>query len=189
VANQLGFYINQSRCTGCNACFMACKDKNDLDDERNYRRVWESKSGGFYEQEGEGMTNNVIAAWLSMSCNHCDKPACVDYCPTGAMRKNPKDGIVYADTKVCKGVQVCIVKCPYGAPQFNQSTWKISKCDMCADLREKGEEPACVAACPLGNIEYGPIDDLRKKYGNLAQVAGLPNPSITKPNLVITPHK
>jgi anaerobic dimethyl sulfoxide reductase subunit B len=188
VAVQLGFYINQSRCGGCNTCFMACKDKNDLDDERAYRRVRESKNGGFKKQ-GQALTHNVTAAWLSMSCNHCDKPLCVEYCPTGAMQKNPKDGTVFADLEVCQGVQVCIVKCPYGAPQFNKKTFKISKCDLCADLREKGEEPACVAACPLGNIEYGPIEELRKKYGNLAQVTGLPDPAITKPNLVIIPHK
>ncbi|OCA81502.1 dimethylsulfoxide reductase, chain B [Bacillus sp. FJAT-27225] len=188
MAVQLGFYVNQSRCAGCNACFMACKDKNDLDDERAFRRVWESRSGAFQES-GNGLTHTVKAAWLSLSCNHCDDPKCVTSCPTGAMKKNKEDGVVWADVKICRGVQFCIKECPYGAPQLNKKTFRISKCDMCADLREKGEEPACVAACPYGNIEIGPIDELRKKYGNIAVVEGLPDPSITKPNLVITPHK
>ena len=188
MALQLGFYVNQSRCAGCNACFMACKDKNDLDDNRAFRRVRESRSGGF-SYSGNGLAHTVKAAWISIGCNHCEDAKCVSKCPTGAMQKNQEDGTVFADLEICQGLQVCVLECPYGAPQFNEKTGKISKCDLCADLREKGEDPACVAACPYGNIEYGPIEELRKKYGNLAQVTGLPDPNITKPNLVITPHK
>jgi len=57
------------------------------------------------------------------------------------------------------------------------------------DLQAKGEQPICVATCPLGAIKFGPIEELRAKYGNLCDVQGLPASSITQPNLVIKPHQ
>jgi anaerobic dimethyl sulfoxide reductase subunit B (iron-sulfur subunit) len=61
----------------------------------------------------------------------------------------------------------------------------MTKCDTCLDLREKGGEPACVSSCIMRAIEFGPIDELRKKYGANADIKGVPSSSITKPNLII----
>ena len=44
---QLGFFIDSSRCSGCKACQVACKDKNNLEPGRRFRRVYEVTSGGF----------------------------------------------------------------------------------------------------------------------------------------------
>ncbi|MCC6800635.1 MAG: 4Fe-4S binding protein, partial [Anaerolineae bacterium] len=30
MSEQLGFYVDLSKCTGCKACQVACKDQNDL---------------------------------------------------------------------------------------------------------------------------------------------------------------
>ncbi len=46
---QLGFYIDSARCSGCKACQVACKDKNNLDVGRKYRRVYEVAGGEFIE--------------------------------------------------------------------------------------------------------------------------------------------
>ena len=72
---------------------------------------------------------------------------------------------------------------------MNKATGQMSKCDFCIDLQAKGEDPVCVAACPLNAIKYGPIEELRAKYGTVADAKGLPSSSITKPNLVIRPHQ
>jgi len=61
----------------------------------------------------------------------------------------------------------------------------MTKCDTCLDLRKNGEEPACVTSCPMRAIEFGPIDELRQKYGTNSDIAELPSSSITKPNIVI----
>lgn len=185
---QLGFYIDQSRCIGCKACQIACKDKNDLEVGRLYRRVSENHKGSF-SRVGSAYTNNVVASWTSIACNHCIDPMCVSNCPTGAMHKREEDGVVVVDDAKCIGCRYCEWSCPYGAPQFNSQTGIMTKCDFCVDLMARGEDPACVAACPYQLIEYGPIDELRQKYGNLADIIGLAPSSITKPNLVITPHK
>ncbi|MCS6742335.1 hypothetical protein NOM94_21110, partial [Acinetobacter baumannii] len=68
-------------------------------------------------------------------------------------------------------------------------TKQMSKCDFCIDLQQKGEQPVCVATCPLGAIQFGPIDELRERYGEVNYVTGLPSPEITHPNLVINPHQ
>ena len=188
MGKQLGFYIESSLCSGCKTCQVACKDKNGLDDGRAFRRIYEVRGGGFAEA-GKGYVNNVFAYTMSISCNHCSDPVCVKNCPTTAMTKRREDGVVVVATTKCVGCGTCAWSCPYGAPQMNKATGQMSKCDFCIDLQAKGEDPVCVAACPLNAIKYGPIEELRAKYGTVADAKGLPSSSITKPNLVIRPHQ
>lgn len=188
MSEQLGFYIDSSLCSGCKACQVACKDKKDLEVGRLFRRVSEVRGGGFKADEKGAYANNVFAYTLSIACNHCADPICVKKCPAGAMYKRRQDGIVLIDDKKCIGCGTCARLCPYGAPQMNPETRKMSKCDFCQDLRERGEDPACVSACPLHAIEYGAIDKLRAQYGSVCDVNGLPSSRITRPNLVICPH-
>lgn len=71
---QLGFYIDSSRCSGCKACQVACKDKNNLEPGRRFRRVYEINGGNFIPTGQGGVSNNVFAYTLSVSCNHCADP-------------------------------------------------------------------------------------------------------------------
>ena len=52
-------------------------------------------------------------------------------------------------------------------------------------LVEKGHLPICVESCPQRAIAFGPIDELRARYGANAASTGLPDPALTKPNLVV----
>ncbi|WP_369522921.1 4Fe-4S dicluster domain-containing protein, partial [Turicimonas muris] len=83
----------------------------------------------------------------------------------------------------------CAAACPYGAPKLNQKAHKIQKCDACVDRTSIGLQPVCVEACVDRAIEFGDIEELRKKHGTLASVAPLPDPAKTKPNLVIKAGK
>lgn len=186
---QLGFYVNQQFCMGCKTCVISCKDKHDSEVGVNLRRVTEHCSGGFTEV-GNGFVPNVSAYWINVACNHCDDPKCVKNCPTGAMHKNPADGIVSVDQDLCIGCKYCTWSCPYGAPQFSEKKGKTQKCDMCADYRAQGKNPACVDACPMRAIEFGPIEELKKRHPDAVPwVPGLPDAGITHPNTIYTPHK
>lgn len=185
---QLGFFIDSSMCSGCRACQVACKDKNNLEVGRRFRRVYEVNGGGFAKTPSGAVINNVFAYTLSISCNHCKDPICVKNCPTQAMHKREGDGIVRVNTDRCVGCGYCAWSCPYGAPQMNHEQGQMSKCDMCVDLQAKGENPVCVDTCPLNAIKFGKISELREKYGTLSEVKGMPSCKITQPNLVIKPH-
>jgi anaerobic dimethyl sulfoxide reductase subunit B (iron-sulfur subunit) len=104
------------------------------------------------------------------------------------MTKRAEDGVVVIDTNRCIGCGYCAWSCSYGAPQLNTVTGQMSKCDFCVDLLAQGEDPVCVATCPLHAIKHGDIEELRARYGALADARGLPSSTITKPNLVIRPH-
>ncbi|HHY60255.1 MAG TPA: dimethylsulfoxide reductase subunit B [Clostridia bacterium] len=185
---QLAFYLNQQRCTGCFTCQIACKDKNDLPLGQLFRRVHEVAGGG-YTESGGAFRHNVYAYWISLSCNHCQEPLCVKNCPTGAMQKREEDGIVFVDQNRCIGCRYCTWSCPYGAPEYNPEKGKTGKCDFCQDLLERGEPPACVAACPMRALDFGTLEELAQKYGGVNQIKGLPDPGFTKPSLLITPHR
>ena len=186
---QLGFYINQSLCIGCKACTVSCKDKNNLDVGINFRRVYTYEDGTYVQQPSGGIVHNLKAFYFSIACNHCTQPKCTSSCPVGAISKNKENGVVTIDQEVCQGAQLCVKACPYGAPQYNKKVFKSDKCDFCIDLQAKGEKPVCVSTGPMRAIEFGPIKELRKKYGNVSQIKGMPSDSITHPNIVITPHK
>ena len=82
----------------------------------------------------------------------------------------------------------CTKVCPYGAPQYNAAKGHMTKCDGCHDRVAEGKKPICVESCPLRALDFGPIDELRKKHGQLAAVAPLPSAHFTKPSIVIKPN-
>lgn len=185
-----GFYFDASKCTGCKTCMVACKDKNNLPVGMNFRRVTEFSGGNWRQDRATGAWHqDAFAYYLSISCNECSDPACVKVCPTKARFKRAEDGLVLIDPKKCIGCGACLAACPYGAPQLDREARKMRKCDTCLDRREKGLNPVCVDACPQRALDFGPIDELRKKYGDCAAIAPLPDASVTKPNLVIHPTK
>lgn len=186
MAKQYGFYVDQQHCVGCFTCQIACKDKNELADGLRWRKVHEFNGGTCIKENGV-FKNNVFAYWLPLSCNHCKNPKCVENCPTGAMYKREEDGVVLVDQDRCVGCGYCVWSCPYEAPKVVGKT--VSKCNFCIDLLEQGENPACVDACIMRVLKFGPIEELRAEYGEIAEVKGLPSKDITDPSLVITPHK
>ncbi|HHE3576431.1 DMSO/selenate family reductase complex B subunit [Pasteurella multocida] len=185
---QYGFYFDSDRCTGCKTCELACKDYKDLDTNVNFRRIYEYAGGDWQQQANGCWQHNVFAYYLSISCNHCDNPACVSVCPTGAMHKT-EDGFVIVNEAICIGCRYCHMACPYDVPQYDAMKGHMTKCDGCHSRILEGKKPICVDACPLRALDFAPIDELRKTYGDLAAIAPLPSPEHTAPNLVIKTNK
>lgn len=189
--SQLGFYINTAVCSGCKACELACKDKHSFDIGPRARRVREVCGGSWTRDDDTGAfsPDGVFSYSVSYSCGHCDNPACVAVCPTGAHHKEEETGIVAVDPNRCIGCGSCVINCPYGAPQLVRSEGIVRKCDLCYDLVSAGEEPACVAICPQRALEVGPIDELRAAHGSVNDIYPLPDSSRTNPNVVIEVHR
>ncbi|QCQ22484.1 4Fe-4S dicluster domain-containing protein [Desulfoglaeba alkanexedens] len=148
------YYLLQDpkKCIGCLSCEVACKIKNGLPVGPRLCQIM---------TVGPKMVNGLPRmAFVFMSCFHCEDPWCVPVCPTGAMRKRPKDGIVYVESSLCVGCKSCITACPWGAPQWNPETGKVVKCDYCMDRIDQGLEPACVTKCVTHCLHFGRADQL-----------------------------
>jgi anaerobic dimethyl sulfoxide reductase subunit B (iron-sulfur subunit) len=185
-AFQYAFHFDSSACSGCKTCQLACKDKNDLPQGVFWRRVYEI-SGGGWRKEGAAWAADIAAYNLSLSCQHCLEAPCLAGCPSGALAKRD-DGIVTLDPAKCLGCRYCEWTCPYGSPQFDAESGIMTKCDFCLDLLEKGEPPACVAACPMRALSFGNLEELEARLGGQASVHPLPPREQTRPALLIKPH-
>ncbi len=177
---QYGFFFDQTRCYGCQACSIACKDWNDIaPGPEKWMCVYEWEVGTFPK---------VRLHELAFSCGHCEEPACIGACAHGAIFKEDKYGAVLIDKEKCEGDRNCFAACPYGSIKFasDDRSEKASKCTMCIDRLEKGDLPECVMSCPMRALDFGPLDELRAKYGDCSQLEEMPAPT-TKPAWIAKP--
>lgn len=171
--NKKGFYYDMTSCVGCRSCQVACKDKNALDVGVKFRYVTSYTQGHYPD---------VAGYHYAGTCNHCINAACVAACPSGAMYLDEEDGTVQHDDELCIGCQYCVEACPYGIPQFIPDHNLVHKCDACVELRAAGEDPACVAACPMRALQFGLVEDLPgTDSGAVKDIYILPDSSMTDP--------
>lgn len=164
-----GLIVDLNICTGCMTCVLACKQENLTGPGIQWTRMLELESP----------TLDQIT-YVRQACMHCDDPPCVeacpskaiakradgivlidqkkcvgsktcmDACPYGVPRLNPKEGYFPGNTM------------PYeknAAPFRVQLAGKASKCTLCAHRVDKGREPACVEGCPSKALIFGDLDD------------------------------
>ena len=156
---QLGFFIDLTKCTGCQTCTVACKDAHNLEVGRNFRKVLEAESGTWKQDRATGAWHqDVRAYYVSISCNHCADPACVKVCPTEASHV-AEDGTIQIDKDKCIGCQFCAMACPYGVRYLNEEERVVEKCTLCKERTDEGDEPMCVRCCPADARIFGDLDD------------------------------
>src|SRR5581483_9603291 len=171
TAKKLGLVIDLDTCVGCQACATSCKEWNTggysapLSDHEPYgadpHGAWLNRVHGY--EVGEGAAGRTVH--FPRSCLHCEEPACVTVCPTGASFKRAEDGIVLVNPDTCIGCKLCSWACPYGAREYDYSHGVMKKCTLCVDriyndhLPEEDRIPACVRACPTGARHFGDLGD------------------------------
>ncbi len=178
------FGVDTNRCIGCLRCVEACKMENSVQMDRNHTRTWVERYT-YLEGSDHALVDsihdikNVVPGsketrfkfdnrykdakvaksfFVPKLCNQCEKPSCVQVCPTGATYKTP-DGPVLIDAKYCIGCQYCVQACPYGARSLNEDRGTAEKCNWCYHRITKGLNPACVEACPTGTRIFGDRTD------------------------------
>jgi Fe-S-cluster-containing dehydrogenase component/formate-dependent nitrite reductase membrane component NrfD len=163
-----GFVIDQTRCIGCHACTVACKEENRV--PLGAARTWVK-----YVEKGEFPNSRRYFAVLR--CNHCDDAPCVTICPTLALYRR-QDGIVDFARDRCIGCKSCMQACPYDALYIDPDSQTAAKCHFCAHRVERGLEPACVIVCPVQAIIAGDLDD---PASEVARVLGREQVLVRKP--------
>ena len=182
---QVGFYFDQTRCDGCFACIVACKDWNDVDaGPASWRRVITIEKGKYPD---------LFVAFLSTACYHCAKPVCILACPANAISKREVDGVVVVDRDACLGKDnctKCLSACPHDAPQFGaEENAKMQKCHFCIDRLAGNKKPACVDACTMRALDAGPMEELRRKYGDIRDANGFVYSEKLIPSVVFKPKR
>jgi anaerobic dimethyl sulfoxide reductase subunit B (iron-sulfur subunit) len=96
---------------------------------------------------------------------------------------------VLVKAEKCEGCRRCWQACPYGTPQYNgdEPGIKMSKCNMCMERLEQGLNPICVLSCSMRALEFGPLDDLVERYGDLRRLEDMPKETISRPAVVFKP--
>lgn len=167
---RLSMLIDLTRCIGCDACTVACKQENGTPVDVFFARVLNIEAGVYPE---------VQRLYLPVLCNHCDNPACLKACPNKAIFKRD-DGIVLIDQERCRGTGACVSACPYGNIILHEAErWYLPedrayerdhvkprlkenvarKCTFCAQRVDQGLKPACVVACPTHARIFGDLED------------------------------
>ena len=175
-----GFLMDAHRCKGCLACVTACKTEFEVPLGAFRCAVKEYEHGSF---------PNTGRAYIPTLCNQCEKPACVEACPTDVVEhtvtgpdgaevkfqgkaatfKRP-DGIVEVDQTNCTGCGKCIDACPYGVRFRHKGVIAgdtppgkklnaIDKCNWCLHRLEKNVVPSCVNTCPASARLIGNLND------------------------------
>lgn len=182
TAKKLGLLIDLDICVGCHACAVACKEWNEqglagpLPDADAYGAepdgVWFNRVHSFELDALDQQPASTLH--FPRSCLHCETPACVTVCPTGASYKRESDGIVLVNPDTCIGCKLCSWACPYGAREYSPSEGIMKKCTLCVDriynaqIPEAQRQPACVLACPTQARSFGDFGDPESKVSLLS---------------------
>jgi Fe-S-cluster-containing dehydrogenase component len=134
------FYVDPSRCIGCQACIKACEECE------THRGV------SMINFDYLDRPNSIASA--AFVCFHCDDPTCAEVCPADAI-KIGEDGIVQSALKPrCIACSNCVLACPFGIPKLVPEYEQMMKCDMCYDRTSAGKRPMCATVCPSQALAY-----------------------------------
>lgn len=138
--------IDITKCIGCQTCAVACKEAHGFPPEPEERLS--PTAFTVLETHGEKFVRRM--------CMHCEHPTCESVCPVGAIHKLASGAVVY-DPDRCMGCRYCMQACPFQVPayEWDKLAPYVRKCDFCAERLERGEQPACVEACPVGAAQFG----------------------------------
>ena len=146
--NEAAFFIDYSRCIGCEACVNAC---GECDTHRGTSMI-----------HLETIERRDSVQTAPQICMHCEDPICAQVCPADAIKKTP-DGVVQSSLKPrCIGCSNCVLSCPFGVPKYMSGIDQMMKCDMCYDRGSVGKQPMCATVCPSGALTYTSMEEIQR---------------------------
>jgi Fe-S-cluster-containing dehydrogenase component len=144
--DDLHFFLDPSRCIGCQSCVQAC---SECDTHRGESMIHLE----FVDRAASTQTVPVV-------CMHCEQPTCAEVCPADAIKRTA-DGVVQSARKPrCIACGNCVIACPFGVPEVYEDRKLMMKCDMCYDRTSVGKKPMCATVCPSQALFYGTREEI-----------------------------
>ena len=171
-----GMIIDLDKCTGCQACIVACKVENNVPFVEPEQAALDRTIAWMdIITTVEGEYPNVRVRHMPRPCMQCDEPPCIKVCPVSATYKNP-EGLVGQIYPRCIGCRYCTNACPYTlkyfnwyAPQWPEEMEKylnpdvairpkgvVEKCSFCVQRLQKARDLARVENRQLREDDYVP---------------------------------
>jgi Fe-S-cluster-containing dehydrogenase component len=142
------FFVDPSRCIGCESCVNAC---TECETHRGQSMI-----------HLDFIDRRQTTATVPSVCMHCDDPTCAQVCPADAIKKT-EDGVVQSSLKPrCIACSNCVLACPFGIPKVMLGPEQMMKCDMCYDRTSEGRRPMCATVCPSQALAYVPAEEIRR---------------------------
>jgi molybdopterin-containing oxidoreductase family iron-sulfur binding subunit len=111
--------IDLDRCTGCEACVVACHAENNLPiSTPEQAAVGRTNHWMRVDRYFEGEFPDIKVKYMPVLCQQCDEAPCEPVCPTLATYHNP-EGLNVQVYNRCVGTFYCANNCPYAVRYFN----------------------------------------------------------------------
>jgi Fe-S-cluster-containing dehydrogenase component len=174
---QWAMVIDLDKCTGCNACVVACHAENNVpivsEEEvvRGRGQHWIR-----IERSWEGEYPNIQARFTPVMCQQCGNAPCEPVCPVTATYHSVHENLNIQVYNRCVGTRYCANNCPYKVRFFNffdpvfdepltqqlnpdvtvRSAGVMEKCTFCVQRIRRVEEQALVDNRPVRDGEMAP---------------------------------
>lgn len=148
MRTQLAFFVDYSRCIGCQACVQACQE---CDTHRGLSMI-----------HLETIRRADSVQTTPQVCMHCEDPICARVCPADAIKQTP-DGVTQSSLKPrCIGCSNCVMACPFGVPKYIGDFDQMMKCDYCYDRTSAGKRPMCATVCPSQALAFTTLEHIEQ---------------------------